>query len=100
MLLDASTPTTQPLGTRRAISEVILPSPHPTSSTRSELVSLRACNTSTAMACCKLERWRYSSAFHSVVGNHLSPDTRMIVHTIATRDLSSEAFLSNLIDYL
>jgi hypothetical protein len=24
----------------------------------------------------------------------------MIVHTIATRDLSSEAFLSNLIDYL
>ena len=30
----------------------------------------------------------------------VSPDTRMIVHRIATRDLSSEAFLSNLIDYL
>src|SRR6516164_10270215 len=69
MLLDASTPTTQPLGTRRAISEVILPSPHPTSSTRSQLVSSRACNTSAAMACCKLERSRYSTAFHSVVGN-------------------------------
>src|SRR5215469_2186812 len=69
MLLDASTPTTQPLGTRRAISQVILPSPHPTSSTRSQLVSSRACNTSAAMACCKLERSRYSSAFHSVVGN-------------------------------
>src|SRR5215469_15932399 len=77
MLLDASTPTTQPLGTRRAISEVVLPSPHPTSSTRSELVSSRVCNTSAAMACCKLERARYSSAFHSVVAN-LSPHFDLI----------------------
>src|SRR5215472_17154930 len=67
MLLDASTPTTRPLGTRRAISRVILPSPHPTSSTHSEPVSSRACKTSAAMACCKLEHSEYNFAFHSVM---------------------------------
>src|SRR5215469_1516710 len=68
MLLDASTPTTRPLGTRRAISRVILPSPHPTSSTHSEPVRSRACKTSAAMACCKPEHSEYNFAFHSVMG--------------------------------
>src|SRR5215472_1638747 len=68
MLLDASTPTTRPLGTRRAISRVILPSPHPTSSTHSEPVRSRACKTSAAIACCKLEHSEYNFAFHSVMG--------------------------------
>src|SRR5215468_555055 len=67
MSLEESTPTTEPLGTRDAISAVILPSPQPTSRIRSEPLRWSKARTSWAIAACNDEMREYPAASHSVI---------------------------------
>src|SRR5215831_4810115 len=67
MSLEGSTPTTEPLGTRDAISAVILPSPQPTSRIRSEPLRSSKARTSWAIAACNDEMREYPAASHSVI---------------------------------
>src|SRR5271165_3269135 len=67
MAAEASTPRTVPLGTRAAISAVVLPFPQPISRMRSFPLRSSRARTSSAIAACRAERRAYSEAFHSVI---------------------------------
>src|SRR5882757_9251439 len=70
MSAEASTPTTEPWGTRAAISAVVFPFPQPTSRIRSLPLRSSSARTSSAIAACKVEIRAYSDAFHSVIPLH------------------------------
>ena len=77
MSCDGSTPSTEPRGSRAAISAVILPSPQPTSRTRSPPSSVSAARLSSASLCWSRETSRYSAPCHSTMRGLSHPRVTM-----------------------